>query len=362
MGTTPSKATKQLNNVTNNFAPTKTRLSKRILKRNSAIYPSSTNSKILDVSEKNNNSASAILTSKDHDSTVVVNLRNKSENEAASKHSNESISNLSTENQRVSVKRDSKKKKKVDSAASKESVSTYHQTNYCYFKLDDGKFLKLPSDTKHKSSDGCYVKQTNGSFRHINFNAENSANHESADATKSSSRKEALNSSQKSHDKENVPNPNHNRKVLVTMIDAGLPVVAISKRDKTSSVKKEKLKVFLFELFLVMLRVKWKFKTKIIAYKLGTFFFVEGNRRNQRPNDRENQKSVSFTSVHLIFMSSLSSSFVDYLYQSCVYRINFCERVSHSGFTHFLSSSLVSTPSVCCSYVIIKPVLDFVQP
>lgn len=258
MGTTPSKATKQLNNVTNSFAPTKTRLSKRILKRNSAIYPSSTTSKLLEVNEKNNNSASAILSGKDHDSsTVVVNLRNKSENEHSSKHSNESISNLSTENQRASVKRDSKKKKKVDSAASKESVSTYHQTNYCYFKLDDGKFLKLPSDTKHKSNDGCYVKQTNGSFRHINFNAENANNNENqADATKSSSRKEALNSSQKGQDKENVPNPNQNRKVLVTMIDAGLPVVAISKRDKT--VKKEKLKVF------NMFEMMFAFKKKLL--------------------------------------------------------------------------------------------------
>lgn len=243
MGTTPSKATKQLNNVTNNFAPTKTRLSKRILKRNSAIYPSSTNSKILEVSEKNNNSASAILSGKDHDnstSTVVVNLRNKSENETSSKHSNESISNLSTENQRVSAKRESKKKKKADSAASKESVSTYHQTNCCYFKVDDGKFLKLPSDTKHKSSDGCYVKQMNGSFRHINFNSETA--NESADTIKSSSKKDAA------HNNQNKENPNQNRKVLVTMIDAGLPVVAISKRDKTSSVKKEKLKVFCMDL------------------------------------------------------------------------------------------------------------------
>lgn len=223
MGTTPSKATKQLNN----FAPTKTRLSKRILKRNSAIYPSSTTSKILEVSEKNNNSsASAILSTKEHgNSSSAVVLRNKSENESSKLHSNESIS----DNHRAS-KRDSKmtsKKKKVDSAASKESVSTYHQTNVCYFKLDDGKFLKLPSDTKHKSSDGCYVKQTNGSFRHINFNAENDTN----DTPKSKK------------DSKDAPNHNQNRKVLVTMIDAGLPVVAISKRDKTSTVKKEKLKV-----------------------------------------------------------------------------------------------------------------------
>lgn len=35
-----------------------------------------------------------------------------------------------------------------------------------------------------------------------------------------------------------------NRKVMVTMMDGGLPVVAVSKRDKTSnSVKKEKAKV-----------------------------------------------------------------------------------------------------------------------
>jgi hypothetical protein len=234
MGTTPSKATKQLNSVTNNFAPTKTRLSKRILKRNSAIYPSSTNSKILEVSEKNNNSASAILSAKEHENSSSVVMRNKSENES-SKHSNESIS----DNQRAS-KRDSKmlsKKKKVDSAASKESVSTYHQTNVCYFKVDDGKFLKLPSDTKHKSSDGCYVKQTNGSFRHINFNTENENIIETPKSTKKDTNNKANNS-----DKD-APNQSQNRKVLVTMIDAGLPVVAISKRDKTSTVKKEKLKV-----------------------------------------------------------------------------------------------------------------------
>lgn len=243
MGTTPSKATKQLNNVTNSFAPTKTRLSKRILKRNSAIYPSSTNSKILEVSEKNNNSASAILSAaKEHEnnssSSSHVVMRNKSENEP-SKHSNESISD--NNNQRAS-KRDSKmlssKKKKVDSAASKESVSTYHQTNVCYFKVDDGKFLKLPSDTKHKSSDGCYVKQQNGSFRHINFNTE----HEN-ETPKSTKKDTNHHNKSANNDNKDAPNQSQNRKVLVTMIDAGLPVVAISKRDKTSTVKKEKLKV-----------------------------------------------------------------------------------------------------------------------
>lgn len=138
-----------------------------------------------------------------------------------------------------------KKKKKSDNASSgDENVSTYHQTDVCYFKVENGKFLKLPNNTKHKSNDGsCYVKLSNGSFRHF-FDSSEAGEVKTKDVRHTMPvQKLADKEKEKSDDKQQ-----QNRKVMVTMLDGGaLPVLAVSKRDKISNPnKKEKLKVNAF--------------------------------------------------------------------------------------------------------------------
>lgn len=190
-----------------------------------------------------------------------------------------------------------------------KSGCTYHKTNTCYVKSDNGKYYKLPSDTYHKLNDGCYIKLSNGSFKHLiykNINKEddkddsssssnsnliiNPNTHTNAKSILSSrvstpaattSHKTETTVSNLNRDKlksyivsdnsngvtsasiaakvttmtnnangtanttinANVQQP-QNRKVMVTMIDGGLPVVAKAiDKHKHSSSKKEKIKV-----------------------------------------------------------------------------------------------------------------------
>lgn len=231
------------------------RASKRILKRNSAIYPTSpqnitadSNTLVNSSLENNNNINSSHLhapqnTPQDHDATVVI--RNKSNTVG----SNGDCCTVSVPTTPKNAKKDNKsKKKKSDAAASgDESAPTYHKTNVCYYKVENGTFLKLPNDTKHKSNDGCYVKLSNGSFRHLMVP-------DGAGSRAEVNFKPDGGIGQRKDVRQSMPVPpksgvvteekEKNRKVMVTMIDGGLPVVAVSKRDKTSnSVKKEKPKV-----------------------------------------------------------------------------------------------------------------------
>lgn len=138
-----------------------------------------------------------------------------------------------------------KKKRKGDAQSGDEAAPTYHQTNVCYYKVkENGTFLKLPSDTKHKSNDGCYVKCSNGSFRHlmvpdgagsrpeVNFKPDGTGHRKDVRQSMPVPPKNLITGSEEKE---------KNRKVMVTMIDGGLPVVAVSKRDKAA--KKEKTKV-----------------------------------------------------------------------------------------------------------------------
>jgi hypothetical protein len=130
---------------------TNKRASKRILKRNSVVYPTQADQHCNnDINENNNNISNSIQNTRNDE----VVLRNTHKNE----NSSESLPICSSK----STKKEKKKKK---SEIDEDSISTYHQTNVCYYKVDNGKFLKLPNDTKHKSNDGCYVKLSNGSFR-----------------------------------------------------------------------------------------------------------------------------------------------------------------------------------------------------
>jgi hypothetical protein len=224
------------------------RASKRILKRNSAIYPSSPAQNVTSDSvtngslENNNNNNSNGVTPQD-DATVVI--RNK--NNTLSSNGDVSSTPTTPKN----AKKEKKKKKGGggggDTSAD-EGAPAYHQTNVCYYKVENGRFLKLPNDTKHKSNDGCYVKLSNGSFRHLMVP-------DGAGSRPEVNFKPDGGPVNKKDVRQSMPVPpktviaeerkeEKNRKVMVTMIDGGLPVVAVSKRDKTASLaKKEKIKV-----------------------------------------------------------------------------------------------------------------------
>lgn len=165
------------------------------------------------------------------------------------------------------------KEKKKKNEIAVESGNTYHKTNSCYYKLENGTFFKFPSNTFHKSNDGCYTKLSNGSFRHLLFknkeiqgfgdgeemNAGSGGNISQPAPTKHSRASMPANATTKIHNDAKTPltqtsGVNHhvttttalqqNRKVMVTMIDGGLPVVAVSKPNKTNSTtKKDKNKV-----------------------------------------------------------------------------------------------------------------------
>lgn len=215
------------------------RASKRILKRNSAIYPTSPPQNVSDTSELIETNNNTPQNTPQEDETVVI--RNKSQ-----VNSNGDISTPTTPK---NAKKD-KKKRKGDTQSGDEAAPTYHQTNVCYYKVENGTFLKLPNDTKHKSNDGCYVKLSNGSFRHlmvpdgagsrpeVNFKPDGSEQ-------RSNNRKDVRQSMPVPPKSLNVGSEEKekNRKVMVTMIDGGLPVVAVSKRDKAANLaKKEKEK------------------------------------------------------------------------------------------------------------------------
>ena len=168
----------------------------------------------------------------------------------------------------VKATKTKEKRKKKEKEIAVESGNTYHKTNACYYKLENGTFFKFPSNTFHKSNDGCYTKLSNGSFRHLLFknkemqgfgdgeemNAGSGGNISQPAPTKHSRASMPANSTTKHHNDTKSPNSgtnNHvttttalqqNRKVMVTMIDGGLPVVAVSKPNK-STTKKDKNKV-----------------------------------------------------------------------------------------------------------------------
>jgi hypothetical protein len=247
MGSTTSKTK---STTISPLASTK-RASKRILKRNSAIYPTTqqqqnpSHPQHHSVDNCNNVENNNNININHDDNTIVI--RNKS----TTVNSNGDLSAPTTPK---NVKKEKSKKKRNDNAVSgDESAPAYHQTNVCYYKVENGTFLKLPNDTKHKSNDGCYVKLSNGSFRHlmvpdgagsrpeVNFKPDGGVNDKKNNRQSMPvppKNTNLVNGEEKAVEK--------NRKVMVTMIDGGLPVVAVSKRDKTANLaKKEKIKVLL---------------------------------------------------------------------------------------------------------------------
>lgn len=227
MGASSSKPPKKSSSTFSRFASVNKRASKRILMPNSAIYPSNLPSnKNSETVEHNNNSLKSLT---HEDSNVVI--RNKTNGLA----SDESLGSLTPK----SSKKEKKKKKSEAAASGEDTVSTYHKTNVCYYMVENGKFLKLPSDTKHKSNDGCYVKLSNGSFRHLMVP---DGSHQEVNFKAVRQSMPVQKSSDKDRDKSEEKQP-QNRKVMVTMIDGGLPVVAVSKRDKTAHLKKDREKI-----------------------------------------------------------------------------------------------------------------------
>lgn len=229
MGTTPSKSPKKSPSFTR--APsTKQRASKRFLKTTSAIYPSVPSNANSGQIEHNNNSPSLVIIEAAKDESTVV-IRKKSSDES-----------LVTSMTPKSSKKDKKKKKSDGAVSGDDSISTYHKTNVCYYKVENGKYLKLPNDTKHKSNDGCYIKLSNGSFRHLMVPDGAGSRHEVSykpiKDVRQSLPMPKISDRDKEKSEEKQP---QNRKVMVTMIEGGLPVVAVSKREKTSnSIKKDK--------------------------------------------------------------------------------------------------------------------------
>lgn len=212
------------------------RTSKRIFKQNSAVYPLAVPcDKKSENIENNNNSMQSLKPLNIEEEAVVV-IRKK-HNDEVSDDSSHIIS-------RRNSKKEKKKRKSEAAPSGDDIISTYHQTNICYYQVENGKYLKLPNDTKHKSNDGCFIKMSNGSFRHVMV-PDGSGSHQSMIVQTKDVRQSMP--VQKISEKGKAKNDNkqqENRRVMVTMIDGGLPVVAVSKRDKTSNhLKKEKDKL-----------------------------------------------------------------------------------------------------------------------
>lgn len=224
MGATASKPPKK-SSTFSRFASVNKRASKRILLQRSAIYPSNVPcNKSSENNEHNNNSLKSIETD---EATVVI--RNKGET------SDESVHSLIPKN----YKKEKKKKRTDTSPSGDDCISTYHKTNVCYYMVENGKFLKLPNDTKHKSNDGCYVKSSNGSFRHLmvpdGAGSHQNINLKTRDVRQSMPTQKI---SEKNREKNEEKQP-QNRKIMVTFLDGGLPVLAVSKRDKTVPIAKK---------------------------------------------------------------------------------------------------------------------------
>lgn len=120
MGSSASKTTNKPSR-SSSFAPNPRRISKRILMRNSAVYPKGVeNTTNVNIENNNNNKLD-----KDQDNNQTVVLRKKEDNDL----SNESLNDSTTK-----VIKKEKKKKKSDAAISGEDCSsTYHQTAVNYF-------------------------------------------------------------------------------------------------------------------------------------------------------------------------------------------------------------------------------------
>lgn len=164
-----------------------------------------------------------------------------------------------------------------------KSGESYHKTDVCYYKTIDGGYHKLPHDSYHKMTENCYVKIQDGSFRRFDDinNAINGTTEDPVQLRVKSHVKRFLNRS-KSHtpatikemqrqqqlkevDNENLlieensniiikshnTSGNHsthqqatsnttqlqNRRVMVTMIEGGMPVVATSKASASNKTK-----------------------------------------------------------------------------------------------------------------------------
>lgn len=207
------------------FHSTTKRASKRILKQNSTVYPSTVPCSENGENDDEEKSPDFLRKNKSDDGDVVLRSR--------------SVNYDNSSSILKSAKKEKKKKKPENSAAGDDNVSCYHQTNVCYYKVESGKFLKLPNNTKHKSNDGsCYVKLSNGSFRHF---LDASDEVESRPEVNIKTVRQSM-PVQKTSDREEKPQ--QNRKVMVTMLDGGaLTVLAVSKREKVSNpIKKEKEK------------------------------------------------------------------------------------------------------------------------
>uniref|UniRef100_A0A1L8DKU2 MAP/microtubule affinity-regulating kinase 3 n=1 Tax=Nyssomyia neivai TaxID=330878 RepID=A0A1L8DKU2_9DIPT len=145
----------------------------------------------------------------------------------------------------------------------------YHKTDNCYYKTPDGGYHKLPQDSFHKTSEGCYIKMTDGSFRRLDdvkAAAAKDSNGSGDTSVSSQSRYKSnmmkflrrskshtpgtIKEMQKEkaaagHPAPNNTTANHNRRVMVTMIDGGLPVVATSKQRDHQRTSKSKVKVIM---------------------------------------------------------------------------------------------------------------------
>lgn len=172
-------------------------------------------------------------------------------------------------------------KGKVSCSKSRDvfAVEGYHKTDHCYFKRPDGGYLKLPPDSFHKMAEGCYIKRSDGTFVRIDSAAtigNSQTSNKSAlpnDSTGSSRPKSnvlrflkrskshtpsTMKELQREKERgEKVQNrlalaernaaaaqqlaasgqPAPNRRVMVTMIDGGLPVLATSKADRVQKPK-----------------------------------------------------------------------------------------------------------------------------
>lgn len=142
----------------------------------------------------------------------------------------------------------------------------YHKTDSCYYKTPDGGYHKLPPDSYHKMSEVCYNKMPDGSFRRLdNLTLPNNMSIPSDGGLSQQHHKvrnqiirflkrskshtpATIKEMQKTKEKEREhrmstvaakPTAHHttggtgSRKVVVTMMENGLPIVATSHKSNT---------------------------------------------------------------------------------------------------------------------------------
>uniref|UniRef100_A0A336MT67 CSON006712 protein n=1 Tax=Culicoides sonorensis TaxID=179676 RepID=A0A336MT67_CULSO len=257
-------------------------MQRKASKRESRQHAESARESILRVKNETNKALNNGQIKPLPDRPVTINAFNLvANNDKDSLINGDNLKNLSIESTTSSK---GPQQKPLSSKEFYKSGEGYHKTDVCYYKTIESGYHKLPHDSYHKMTENCYVKIQDGSFR--KFDEINNSNGGNSDDTVQlrvkSHVKRFLNRS-KSHTPatikemqraqkdgaaaheaaliENNANysannnhqqssssatsnatsqPQQNRRVMVTMIEGGMPVVATSKANRSAKSNKNR--------------------------------------------------------------------------------------------------------------------------